>query len=139
MFKGNLFNVPVAIKALSKAVHDDDDDDSTVAPIDDKQFTAEMELLKSVHHPNICRLLGISVDGPKRCLVLELMRGGSLKNQLGLSSSRTAGQVCAVMKWQQRLQVMVAVARALAYLHSKDPPMLHRDVKTANGTDSSIA
>lgn len=36
------------------------------------------------------------------------------------------------LTWQQRLQVLVAVARALVYMHGLSPPMVHRDVKPAN-------
>ena len=41
------------------------------------------------------------------------------------------------LTWQQRLHVVIGVARALEYLHSNDsatnkPPILHRDVKAAN-------
>jgi hypothetical protein len=36
-----------------------------------RQFAAEHSLLTTVQHPNICRLLGVSADGPRRCLVLE--------------------------------------------------------------------
>ena len=43
-----------------------------------KQFAAEMELLMDVFHPNICRLLAVSIDAPKRCLVLQMCPAGSL-------------------------------------------------------------
>ena len=36
------------------------------------------------------------------------------------------------LPWQQRAWIAVQVASALAHLHSRDPPMIHRDVKSAN-------
>ena len=84
-----------------------------------------------VSHPNICRLLGVSADGPERCLVLELCGGGSLHDVLKEDRRRMQGQGQgqqgqAVLGWRQRLEVMVAIARALVFLHSQSPPMIHR-------------
>ena len=37
-----------------------------------KQFSAEMELLSRVQHPNICRLYASSTNGEQKCLVSGL-------------------------------------------------------------------
>jgi serine/threonine protein kinase len=47
-----------------------------------RQFAAEYSLLTTVQHPNICRLLGLSSDGARRCLVLEYCTGGGLDKRL---------------------------------------------------------
>ena len=92
---------------------------------------AEQKLLQSVIHPNICRLLAISADGPQRCLVLELCPTGSL---YGVLKKDRAAQKAAdlILGWPQRVQIAVAIARALVHLHMQSPPMIHRDVKTQN-------
>jgi hypothetical protein len=34
--------------------------------------------------------------------------------------------------WRKRLEIIVAIARGLVYLHSMKPAMVHRDVKSQN-------
>jgi serine/threonine protein kinase len=104
------------------------------------QFEAEMETLTSISHANICKLLAFSTDGPNRCLVLELCAGGALDIRLactdragpGTAAGSLATAAAAALGWRHRVRIAVEVARALAHLHSQQPPLLHRDMKTAN-------
>jgi serine/threonine protein kinase len=120
VYKAQVYGTWVAVKALNLRL----DDDSKKSKSEARQFAAEMALLTTVQHPNICRLLGVSMDGTRRCLVLEYCPGGALDKRL-LRDHATLG-------WKQRLQVAVGIARALAHLHSLEPAMIHRDVKTQN-------
>jgi serine/threonine protein kinase len=105
---------------------------------DCKQFESEMDLLCAVSPPSICRLLAFSTDGPQRCLVLELYEGGTLDSRLACRVrdrfAKTAGdELSAVpLTWQQRVKLAHGIARAVGHLHSLSPPMLHRDLKSAN-------
>ncbi len=101
---------PCAVKVL-----DQEADDWTT-----KQFAAEVELLTDVKHPNLVKLYAYSTDGPQKCLVLECMDSAL--------DQRLAAKDKPVLGWQQRVQIAVAVCRALEYLHSLDPPMIHRCV-----------
>ena len=38
----------------------------------------------------------------------------------------------APLMWQHRLRIVLGVAQALVHLHARDPPVLHRDVKSSN-------
>jgi serine/threonine protein kinase len=60
--------------------------------------------------------------------VLELCAGGGLDKRLAClpGSSRPP------LPWQERVRIAAGVARSLVYLHSQSPPLLHRDVKSAN-------
>jgi serine/threonine protein kinase len=117
VFSGVLFGrLGVAVKKLKVGLGE----------WDQRRFASEMALLCSIAHPNICSLYAFSDDGPCRCLLLELCTGKSLEDRL-LS---LPGQ--APLEWQHRLRILLGVARALVHLHSRDPPMLHRDVKSAN-------
>ena len=70
VFRGNLYNVDVAIKVLKHSTRGENLDQEEVSEsaltLETKQFFAEMHLLQTVEHPNICSLLGVSSDGPNR-------------------------------------------------------------------------
>jgi hypothetical protein len=69
VFRGVINRVEVAVKVLKQdqgnTTNEDNVSDSTLC-LDAKQFVAEMCLLQAVHHPNICRLLAVSMNGPHR-------------------------------------------------------------------------
>jgi serine/threonine protein kinase len=90
-----------------------------------QQYESEMQMLIGISHINICRLLAFSSDGPSKCLVLELCPGGSLDGRLQKAAP-------AALTWEHRVRIAQQVARALVHLHSLVPPMVHRDMKSAN-------
>ena len=117
VFVGRVFGITVAIKQLKDASD----------KWETKQFESEMELLCAVSHPNICRLLAFSADGPHRCLVLEMCGGGALNERLACKAS--AGRAPpAPLTWQQRVRIAHGIACALEYLHGLTPQMIHRDL-----------
>ena len=48
----------------------------------DREFVAEVEILSRLHHRNLVKLIGICIEGPRRCLVYELFRNGSVESHL---------------------------------------------------------
>ena len=48
----------------------------------DREFVAEVEMLSRLHHRNLVKLIGICIEGPRRCLVYELFRNGSVESHL---------------------------------------------------------
>jgi serine/threonine protein kinase len=80
-----------------------------------------------VCHQNICALFAISDDGPCKCLVLELCRGGALDTRLACQGEPRP----APLPWQQRVRIAFGIASALKHLHSMVPPMIHRDIKVS--------
>jgi serine/threonine protein kinase len=92
-----------------------------------KQFAAEKASLCRVTHRSICRLFAFSGNGPERCLVLELCTGGPLDTRLKCDDGKHPP-----LQWQHRLRIAQDIACAVEHLHSLTPPMLHRDLKTAN-------
>jgi serine/threonine protein kinase len=129
VYKAMVYGTWVAVKALKLRSGDGSEE---AARSEARQFAAEMALLTSVQHPNICRLLGVSTDGARRCLVLEHCPGGGLDKRLKHDRGLLASGYGASLGWGQRLQIAVGIARALAHLHSLKPAMIHRDVKTQN-------
>lgn len=43
-----------------------------------------------------------------------------------------ARDVAKPLSWETRIKIMIGIARALAYIHSLDNQVVHRDVKTTN-------
>ena len=92
-----------------------------------REFRAELEVLGSLSHPNLARLLGYCAAGRDRILVYELLERGSLDAWLH------GGAGDEVLPWPARLRVARGAAAALAFLHhGRRPPVLHRDVKSSN-------
>ena len=67
----------------------------------------------------------MSYNGKHRCLVLEYMDAGALDKRLGNTKLPT-------LQWRQRARIILHVARGLAYMHSLNPPVVHRDIKCGN-------
>ncbi|KAJ8538025.1 hypothetical protein K7X08_014565 [Anisodus acutangulus] len=91
-----------------------------------EQFINEINLLSSVNHPNLVRLLGCSIENGEQILVYEFMPNGTLSQHL----QREKGNG---LPWPVRLTIAAETAQAIAYLHNAlHPPIYHRDVKSSN-------
>lgn len=91
-----------------------------------EQVMNEINLLSSVSHPNLVRLLGCSVDKDDQILVYEFMPNGTLAQHL--QKERGNG-----LPWPVRLTIATETAQAISYLHSAmNPPIYHRDIKSSN-------
>jgi serine/threonine-protein kinase TNNI3K len=89
----------------------------------------EVRLIAHLEHPRIVGLVGISWDSlSDLCVVLEFMEGGDLRELLASyeSDGRDVGFD------RSKVTIALHVAHALTYLHSLDPPVLHRDLKSKN-------
>lgn len=49
-----------------------------------------------------------------------------------LKSPRAVQADAAVLTWSRRLYMALDAAKGMLYLHSQSPPVLHRDLKSAN-------
>ncbi|TYG45960.1 hypothetical protein ES288_D11G217700v1 [Gossypium darwinii] len=89
------------------------------------QVMNEIKLLSSVSHPNLVRLLGCCMEEGEPMLVYEFMPNGTLSQHL--QRERGSG-----LPWTVRLTIAAETAKAIAYLHSVNPPIFHRDIKSSN-------
>jgi hypothetical protein len=117
--RAQVFGFLVAVKRLTEGASD----------WDTRQFEAEYSTLCKVTHPSVCRLFAFSTDGPNRCLLLELCSGGALDTRLRCLAVSAGAAPPAPLQWRHRLRIALDIARALAHLHSQEPPILHRDMK----------
>ena len=84
-----------------------------------RRFLAEARVLSQLDHPNICRIHGYLEGDEQDFLVLELIRGRTLRQALA-----------AGIDPRDRLRIAEEVARALAAAHEKG--VVHRDLKPDN-------
>ncbi|XP_042035004.1 putative receptor-like protein kinase At3g47110 [Salvia splendens] len=91
----------------------------------ERSFYTETEILGSIRHRNIVRVIGCCSSPEFKALVLTYMPNGSLDKWL-YSSMHCLDLI-------QRLKIAIDVAAALEYLHHGHTcPVVHRDVKPSN-------
>ena len=91
------------------------------------EFSNEVVLLCQLSHPNLVPLIGYCMDEPEMILVYEFMVNGNLRDHLYGTDNLDP------LPWKQRLQICVAVARGLHYLHAGVKHcIIHSDVKSSN-------
>eukprot|EP01006_Ploeotia_vitrea_P013913 TRINITY_DN36548_c0_g2_i1.p1 TRINITY_DN36548_c0_g2~~TRINITY_DN36548_c0_g2_i1.p1 ORF type:complete len:313 (-),score=130.06 TRINITY_DN36548_c0_g2_i1:137-1075(-) len=88
-----------------------------------RMFTKEMGLASRLQHRTLVRNFGVCVVPPDICLVSECMHRGSLFRVLTVHKDLSV---------RRRLQMALDCAEALEFLHTRDPPILHRDLKSLN-------
>ncbi|KAH7653328.1 Non-specific serine/threonine protein kinase protein [Dioscorea alata] len=117
VYKGTLKNgTIVAVKRLA----------ITKASRVQASFQSEVKLISNVHHRNLVRLLGCSSKGLELLLVYEYMANSSLDKFLFGANRGT-------LNWKQRFDIIVGMARGLAYLHQEfHVCIIHRDIKSSN-------
>ena len=84
----------------------------------------EIEILSKIQSPRLVNLVGFTNDSKQRLLVVEFMSNGTLYDVLH-SNSRTPN-------WGRRIRLALQTAKAIDTLHSSVPPVIHRDIKSAN-------
>ncbi|KAI7731740.1 hypothetical protein M8C21_021631, partial [Ambrosia artemisiifolia] len=91
------------------------------------EFENEVKLVSNIHHRNLLRLLGWSVEGSYLLLlVLEYMPNGSLDKFLWGTKRGT-------LNWTQRYEIVFGIARGLVHLHNEfHIKIVHRDIKSSN-------
>ncbi|KAL3700786.1 hypothetical protein R1sor_018808 [Riccia sorocarpa] len=102
----------------------------------DQGFSAEVDLLGSIRHRNIVRLLGFCTNHEMNLLIYEYMPNGSLGELLHgwkNGTNQDGKKVNILADWLTRFNIALGVAQGLAYLHHDCcPPIVHRDVKSNN-------
>ncbi|VAH98448.1 unnamed protein product [Triticum turgidum subsp. durum] len=98
----------------------------------EKQFQAEIEILGSIRHANIVKLLGYISSSESKLLIYEYMENGSLYEWLHHKDDPTS-TTGRLLNWPTRMSIAIDAARGLCYMHDGcSPPIAHRDVKSSN-------
>ncbi|KAK9131081.1 hypothetical protein Sjap_011568 [Stephania japonica] len=108
----------------------------------EKEFEAEVQILGTIRHANIVKLLCCISCDKSKLLVYEYMVNCSLDRWLhgkrrrssvvGFPRSNSVRDNV-FLDWPTRLQIAVGAAQGLCYMHHDcSPPIIHRDVKSSN-------
>mmetsp|Transcript_9275 Transcript_9275/g.12770 ORF Transcript_9275/g.12770 Transcript_9275/m.12770 type:complete len:732 (+) Transcript_9275:110-2305(+) len=89
-----------------------------------QDFNKEVNIMKSLRHPNVLQFLGSYVEPPNVCIVMEFMSRGSLYKILHDET--------AVLDMKLVTRMIIDAARGMNYLHKSNPIIIHRDLKSHN-------
>jgi len=89
-----------------------------------RQFREEATVLNGLHHPHLPRVTDLFIEGERQYLVMDYIEGQDLWDRI-----ETQGEP---LTEGAALEIIIQVCDALIYLHSQDPPVLHRDIKPQN-------
>ncbi|GLE10929.1 hypothetical protein PINS_up023201 [Pythium insidiosum] len=121
VFLGHFHGHRVAVKRLAPERRQDEYERSA--------FLSEAKLMATLQHERIIQFVGVAWDDPLDVhVVTEFMDGGDLRTLLQTfnDQGRPVGfDAC-------KLQIARHVIEGLAYLHSLQPAVLHRDLKSRN-------
>ncbi|CAH9107481.1 unnamed protein product [Cuscuta epithymum] len=90
-------------------------------------FYNEVNIISSVQHKNLVRLLGCSCSGPESLLVYEYLPNQSL-DQFIFDPIKDK-----TLNWERRFEIIIGTAEGLVYLHeNSNNRIIHRDIKASN-------
>ncbi len=83
----------------------------------------EAMLLGRLNHPNIVKLLDNFVEDHRAYLILEHVKGKTLRALVQNGSALPCAEVC---------KIAISMCSFLEYLHNQSPPIIHRDLTPDN-------
>ena len=110
----------------------------------------EASMMAAMRHPNVVMYLGVCADPPlvvteycargSLCDVLKRARSAAINAAAAASpggngcnvAAAAAAAAAAALDWPRRLAMALDAAKGMNYLHSSDPPVIHRDLKSPN-------
>ena len=89
-----------------------------------EEIIGEAGMMAILRHPNVLQLFGCSLTAQAIWIVSELCSLGSLRQLLD-DQDRHLGP-------RTKVSLALQVAEGMTYLHTQDPPIIHRDLKSHN-------
>jgi len=90
-----------------------------------KEFKREISTLIILNHPYLVLFMGVIIEPNDISIVTEFCSGGTLFELLYKRPNL-------IIPWKLRKKILLQIAIGMNYLHSNDPPILHRDLKSLN-------
>lgn len=89
-----------------------------------RQFRREATILAGLRHTNLPRVSDhFVIEGQGQYLIMDYIEGEDLRERMDRLG---------VIPEEEALVIGVAMCDALAYMHTQNPPILHRDLKPGN-------
>jgi len=114
VYRGKCRSKDVAVKVLYKQF-----DRRTL-----EAFRAEVVMLRTVNHPNVALFMGASTTTPGKLMICTELLKTDLETLI-MDKTRPLSLIT-------RLRMAKDAALGLCWLHSANPAIIHRDVKTSN-------
>eukprot|EP01035_Chromulina_nebulosa_P017610 gene17610-23184_t len=89
-----------------------------------EEIVGEAGIMACLRHPKILQIYGCSLTMQAIWIASELCNRGSLRMLLNDKSVDIA--------WIKKLSICLDVADGMLYLHTRNPPIIHRDLKSHN-------
>lgn len=89
-----------------------------------EEIIGEAGMMAILRHPNVLQLFGCSLTAQAIWIVSELCSLGSLRQVLDDQERE--------LPLELRVNLALQVAEGMVYLHTQDPPIIHRDLKSHN-------
>ena len=121
VLRGHCRGKRVAIKQLFWPPNDSNQQQLCIT-----EFKKEVMILAMVSHPNIVRFLGSVQQKPHFCSLSEYCEG-NVGTFLNMCKSQSVD-----VTWELLFNIALGAARAIQYLHAREPQILHRDIKAEN-------
>ena len=89
-----------------------------------EEIIGEAGMMAILRHPNVLQLFGCSLTAQAIWIVSELCSLGSLRQLLDDQDRQLSPR--------SKVSLALQVAEGMTYLHTQDPPIIHRDLKSHN-------
>jgi serine/threonine protein kinase len=116
VFFGNYRGTDVAIKKIK------------IKEINDnyfKEYKNEIVALTMIRHPNLIIFMGTMLEDNNLCIVTEYCKGGTLFDLLHKKKNIN-------LPWNLRLRILIDISKAMNFLHTNNPQIIHSDLKSLN-------
>jgi len=89
----------------------------------EKSLARESKLLGQLNHPNIAKVYDYFVEDGRHYIQLEYINGADLRQYVKQNGCPTL---------EQTIEWSIVIADILQYLHTQDPPIIHKDLTPDN-------
>ncbi|KAK8578806.1 hypothetical protein V6N12_069150 [Hibiscus sabdariffa] len=87
-------------------------------------YKKEIDIMRKLRHPNVLLFVGAVYSQEQLAIVTEFLPRGSLFKALHKNNQ--------ALDVKRRMRMALDVARGMNYLHHRNPPIVHRDLKSSN-------